>query len=667
MPATAFNAALAPRCLAPRSLAPRSLAVLAGLALAVSTPVASAQDSVAQTPGGNDALSSTDTATQRVRYVLDLTAHNSSWGNTFRIGPVAKASRDVNPLFPTKLLAGLALSPVDQLDPAAASSSYSLWTTTGAGVNPNQNGAASSIASPDFDRLFGLGFSDLSGTATNAFSLRIGQTAADPSRLFVERTVAAISRIGSDDQSSLSLGGVDADGIVTLRADDFNATGPTILQGENVLTIDPEARNDSIANIVVRLAGGNAATDPAATTYFVNDGDVTLNVPTMLQHSGAAASRPGIFSFDGQFQAGAAAPTTVHLDPAADSTRGNPAFAAVSLSGSQGVLASIAKTDPAQPAQSIMLSGLDAAGAPLSTRLATLPSPISTTGFAANAGGDAAFDQYFSQVSFRGPSGLVGLGSDGGTTIAAATATDPFQGPFLAVASFGPTVTWDVAAWAGKPVLNGPGGSQIGALANLGPAGISAPAIDDFGNVYFVAGYQPTTGPAAIALFKAHPLPSAGYELELVVRTGQELDGRNSDASYTITDLVLADSDSIAAGAFHNASLLPAPAPGAGSPAAADPAAFGGAVVAATIEYNRNGVPEPYNVVLFVGPDVAGVSPCDGDANGDGLTNADDLLAVLGNFGLGQPGLEPADGDLNDDDLVNADDLLIVLGNFGCD
>ncbi len=62
--------------------------------------------------------------------------------------------------------------------------------------------------------------------------------------------------------------------------------------------------------------------------------------------------------------------------------------------------------------------------------------------------------------------------------------------------------------------------------------------------------------------------------------------------------------------------------------------------------------------------DVSNCPPCPGDATGDDLVNADDLLAVLGSFGLTVPG-GAADGDLDRSGAVNADDLLIVLGAFG--
>ena len=54
---------------------------------------------------------------------------------------------------------------------------------------------------------------------------------------------------------------------------------------------------------------------------------------------------------------------------------------------------------------------------------------------------------------------------------------------------------------------------------------------------------------------------------------------------------------------------------------------------------------------------------CDGDVDGSGDVNFDDILAVLAAWG-------PCDGcpeDLDDDDDVDFDDLLVVLSNYGCE
>jgi outer membrane protein assembly factor BamB len=52
----------------------------------------------------------------------------------------------------------------------------------------------------------------------------------------------------------------------------------------------------------------------------------------------------------------------------------------------------------------------------------------------------------------------------------------------------------------------------------------------------------------------------------------------------------------------------------------------------------------------------------EGDANGDGCVNDDDLLIVLFSFGETGPGLQ---GDLNRDGIVDDQDALLVLFNFG--
>ena len=53
--------------------------------------------------------------------------------------------------------------------------------------------------------------------------------------------------------------------------------------------------------------------------------------------------------------------------------------------------------------------------------------------------------------------------------------------------------------------------------------------------------------------------------------------------------------------------------------------------------------------------------PCPTDLDGDGLTDLDDLLAVLGAFGTSGPGVP----DTNDDDATDLNDLLDVLSAFG--
>jgi hypothetical protein len=57
-------------------------------------------------------------------------------------------------------------------------------------------------------------------------------------------------------------------------------------------------------------------------------------------------------------------------------------------------------------------------------------------------------------------------------------------------------------------------------------------------------------------------------------------------------------------------------------------------------------------------------SPCAGDVNGDGSTNAADFTILAGNFGNA---VAPnTGGDLNGDGQVNAADFTILAGDFGC-
>ncbi len=54
--------------------------------------------------------------------------------------------------------------------------------------------------------------------------------------------------------------------------------------------------------------------------------------------------------------------------------------------------------------------------------------------------------------------------------------------------------------------------------------------------------------------------------------------------------------------------------------------------------------------------------PCPGDANGNGLVDIDDMLAVLGTF---NDTCEGCPTDMDDNGLIDIDDLLIVIGAFG--
>jgi len=56
---------------------------------------------------------------------------------------------------------------------------------------------------------------------------------------------------------------------------------------------------------------------------------------------------------------------------------------------------------------------------------------------------------------------------------------------------------------------------------------------------------------------------------------------------------------------------------------------------------------------------IPGNEPCDGDCNGDGVVNVDDILEMLGDYG------SDSDCDTNGDGIIDVDDLLTQISNWG--
>ena len=625
---------------------------------------ARAQDSVSNTPGSSDALS--PYAAQQNRYVVDLVPLTGSWGSAYVLGPILKSSAEPGEVANQRLSAG-ALS-VDQVGPLSfPARSFAEWSAPGQGVHPTRNDVPSNVSVTGFDRQFGAAICDFSNGPSNLITCRVGQISTDWQRLHVDRLVALSSREGdaAPDAATLSLGGVDATGAVAFRADAFQATAASKVFKDSIGVIDAAARNSSV-NRLVGSTGMNTGLDGAATSLPVNASDITMACPVLLPGSLLGGAPQALsLSLLHELRVGSAVKTG-QLDAGIAAHRGNLSLNQVSALGGVAAAATLAKTSSVGGlTQAINAFALDAAGEVVATDAAVMTAPIVTPAGTFNAGGDAEFRHYLGQTIFRGPSGQAGIGFDpiAGATVVAATATDPTMGEFIAVAALTPTPTWAVAAYQGMPVLDGPGGSPIGSLISAGPASISPPAIDLLGNVYFVAAWQPVVGAPAKGFFKAVRTAS-DYQLELILAEGQAFIGFNSNRSYTVTDLVLVDSDGIASGAFHQGQLLSRRAPGQSTADAANPKAFGGALINATIRYNNAGQPESYDAALFVGP-FLNQGVCTGDASGDGTTDLNDLSVVLFNFGL-TSGATLAQGDVSGDGAIDLTDLQIVLFDFGC-
>ncbi|MGP1308701.1 MAG: hypothetical protein ACTS27_00700, partial [Phycisphaerales bacterium] len=632
------------------------LAAFAGLPLGAACL---AQDSVAAAPGQSDAISALDLDLQRVRYVVDLSPAASAWGAAFGVAPIMKATRSIDPAFSTQILGAAALSSGQRSNVTMAATAFPLWNAAGQGVNPDFNQApGDSVSKTGFSRVFGVAFSDFGletadqTLASAGVGAIVGQDASNPTRLYVERTTALVSRndVTEPDSSSISLGGVDQGGNVALRVDDFNASlGFANVKGENTVIVALPERSVTPGqvgslNFLVNLSGSptgpNAPiTGGAGTRFLVNNGTTTLNTPAVvfspiapgfLLGSGVGVS----LDFRGRFTFGRESTTTVvstnaHFGPGVAGLRGNPTYsvlADVPGSPTAGTIASLAIPAGSTRATILNAFGVNApasAGeaitvAPGSAVAATLPAPITgPDGYTANPTGAAEFSHYLSQVSFRGPSGQVGVGrTAAGDLVLAAVATES-SGPtsareFLAVATRNASggFDWTVAAHPGKAVLSAPptsgSSAPIGTIAFDAPASISSPAVDTLGNLYFVAAWDDArpagspgpggeSGPGRkTGLFRAVRDGAGQYTLDLLLCTGQTLAGANSQTPWTITRLTLADADSIASGGFHGGQILHGALPGFEPANPVTRLTAGGLVVNATIAYDRAGQDEPY-------------------------------------------------------------------------
>jgi len=649
----------------------------AGLTLACAPALG--QDSVATSPGGNDALLPWEPIAQRVRYIVDLVDADTSWGGQIAVGPVLKASRSLDPNFRTQVLGAGALS-ADSLGGATfASTGYLFWTSAGAGINFNANSAPGQVSITSVDERFALAMNGLADDPTEIIGATIGRDTNDLSRLYVERVMALSSRGSpvSADSSTVSLGGVDAAGGVHIRADRFN--GGTIL-GQNILRVDLDDRSGSV-NALSPMGAANVALDAAATSFLINAGGPTASAPAgMLQSAPSEARHSLALDFAEMYISGsdsAEAFTSGSHVVAALEPRGNPTYSiSTVLGGDGGTVGLLARSTPADGADTLAAFGLelqsDLSGprvAPASRRSAPLPNPVTGPGgFVANASpGDALFTQYLNQTPFRGGSGHVGVGQNAqGELILAATATDVAVGDFIAVARFtGQDASWSVAARVGQSVLDGPGGNSIGALIDDAPTSMSAPAVDLLGNVYFTARWLPSSGPgmgaAQTGLFRAVNGGAAGYQLERLLTTGAMFTGANSASFYFVSGLALADSDSVASGATHGGAILQRQVRGRETASPASVFAFGGLVVHATIDYLRpGGLLERYEAQLFIGPR-GSAAACPGDVSGDNFIDFADLNIVLGEFNQSGQGLQ---GDVDGDDDVDFADLNVVVSGF---
>ena len=639
-------------------------------------PALFAQDSVSKTGGfPGDALNPLDANEQVNDFIVDLATFKSSWGNTFGIAPIAKASDDHTPaqVYYNAQMSGQMFSKDTLVGVPFARSSYDLWNTSGAGINSDaqaQDPGQPFDTSNAVGNQFGFGFAEWSSDPTGTYSYNrmisgvVNYEQSSPGRLYVSRVTAAVN--GDDWNCNLSqygTGGVDASGYVAFRADGYSA-GPcntySEILGNNYFGVDSLQRSNGNLNIISSTGG----LDTGATTWHLAGSGTTHNTCTLIPRSLTGAG-PIILgsNFNSEYRYGAGTSMSTqntHLGASSDQ-RGNVSHSLAnfpnhfpgSIHGTGAILGQNGIPD------SMALWGLDAAGAAIPSINFSLPGVITdnSDGWASNAlgTGTLSFGNFASQVAYRGGNGQVAVGADSqGRLLASAFAIHPQYtsgddgNNLLAVARLDAAGNeeWTIAGYCanatGKAISDS-SGNTIGNMVNLGTfstlAGpsMSSPMMDSLGNIYFVSAIQTFDATGApdygVALLRAeYDEANFSYELELVFRSGDVFHGNNSTHDYQIRFFKLADTNSIDSGAAFSGNIS------GGARDGQDPATLssgsvdglGGLVISVNILYDVNddgqfvayttdptSPDEDYNVLMYVGLAT--------DCNGNGVSDELDL------------------------------------------
>lgn len=223
---------------------------------------------------------------------------------------------------------------------------------------------------------------------------------------------------------------------------------------------------------------------------------------------------------------------------------------------------------------------------------------------------------------------------------------------------------------------------RLRGAATTGPS-MSSPSMDSQGNLYFLAEVALNAADGvrfSTALVRANYDPAAGgmggagggggYSLELVVQVGQVVAGLNSERSYRIESLAIADADSAASGAIwaNNATRGRLAGVREGWLPVGSRLGLGMLGFRAKIVYDvdRDGIyvdPEAsetptddqsYHVVMGLMPHVAPA-----DFNRDDRVNSQDFFDFLSVFFSGS-----AEADYNGSGMVNSQDFFDFLIDF---
>lgn len=647
------------------------------LALASLSSVALSQDSVSKTPclpgDGIRPYSFSGTiggSEQKNNYVVDLTAFNSSWGTTFGTAPILKSSA-TSTQFSGSLVSAQGMSRRLLRNVPFPASSYDYWQGVGFGVNNDttRNDPGTPVVPTGNSQQFAVAFSEFSTTSLgSAYNGVIGGLVNikrnRPARLYVQRTVAAVNNCDEDGElSQMGLGSVDANGNIHFRTDDFGVVGPgpcsaalSTTAGQNIFRVNIDRRDPAALNVISNdfVAGGLFDKGPVltpTTEWLVRNSADTHSTPGIVQAGLGTPLYVGM-DFNTQYVRGTSfggiTADSTHITGLIGDQRGTVGHTThnyAPLGSTNGICASIGLDSGTFQALHLSLWGIDAGGSVTGTKTLTIPSLVTdnSTGVT-NLAGDNEFNNYGSQVPFRGGNGQVSMWVDSnGDLFVAATADHPDNVTlgnahdlnYIAVAKCpagGGATEWTMAAYvdgsmSGKPVLDGPGGSAIGNLVTqsivLGAGGpsMSSPMFDSAGNIWFVAPVLYNSGSAGDALIRAVYDPATfSYELEMVLSSdaieGKVLRGRNSTLDYVITFLPINDSNSVSSTGITTQNISEDAHLGR-SPRGLenrDPRTLGGLVFTTAILYDYDGdgdfencINDPlsedlsYNVIMYVG------------------------------------------------------------------
>ena len=595
-------------------------------------------------------------------YVVDSAAILTSWGNDFSIAPLAKSSKG-NSSFFNNLLGSQAMSRDVRGAHPFADDQYMLWNGPGLGVNndPTLNQAGTMIdMSNRRGAQFGAAFREFGSTDNGIFALGVVTTVVnvdptDTSRLYVKR-VQSLTNSCDDisDLSTFGLGGVDADGNTAIRADGFGVVnggcGGTALSGNNIYMVDALARDASVRSVAESTG---TLSDGPATNWLVQNSGTTHTTPTVIPGSvtGSGPIYVGADFNNGYVRGTTSANVTSdqsHFGASTVATRGNLSyttdnFAPLGSSGGLGAMLATLTGFP-YPTDSLNIFGVDTAGAVTGAATYTLPAVVTdnSTGFS-NLAGTNLFDHFHSQVPYQGGNGGVALRVDAlGNLLAAAAADHPsdtgptHDGNYIAVLKVDPfgTTSWTMAGYndpntgTGKPILNAPssiGGFPIGqmiprSVLGLGGPSVSAPMIDSAGNVWFISTIELTfTAQFTTGLIRAVYDPvTFSYELELVLTVGDIFPGMNSGRNWMLTDLRIADSNSVDSATTWSGNMSDEAYLGYDKSnfVPIDPRSLGGLVLQGRALYDADndgsfvedcsingGTDEEYRVLLYIGSD----------------------------------------------------------------